>query len=141
MKKRHLALALALAMTLLAACGGEAPPEPAFTGAPETQGPEPTASPAPEWTSEGRPYRQSLVNTGADSTLGVFGLGGDYYACAMFFGQNAPSEYVLLKNGERFYTPESGAVQAACAGEGCIWLLESRETETGALSVIGLLDP
>ena len=84
MKKRHLALALALAMTLLAACGGEAPPEPAFTGAPETQGPEPTASPAPEWTSEGRPYRQSLVNTGADSTLGVFGLGGDYYACAMF---------------------------------------------------------
>ena len=141
MKKRHLALALALAMTLLAACGGEAPPEPAFTGAPETQGPEPTASPAPEWTSEGRPYRQSLVNTGADSTLGVFGLGGDYYACAMFFGQNAPSEYVLLKNGERFYTPESGAVQAACAGEGCIWLLESRETETGALSLLVQLSP
>ena len=141
MKKRHLALALALVMTLLAACGGEAPPEPAFTGAPETQGPEPTASPAPEWTSEGRPYRQSLVNTGADSTLGVFGLGGDYYACAMFFGQNAPSEYVLLKNGERFYTPESGAVQAACAGEGCIWLLESRETETGALSLLVQLSP
>lgn len=141
MKKRHLALALALVMTLLAACGGEAPPEPAFTGAPETQGPEPTASPAPEWTSEGRPYRQSLVNTGADSTLGVFGLGGDYYACAMFFGQNAPSEYVLLKNGGRFYTPESGAVQAACAGEGCIWLLESRETETGALSLLVQLSP
>lgn len=141
MKKRHLALALALVMTLLAPCGGEAPPEPAFTGAPETQGPEPTASPAPEWTSEGRPYRQSLVNTGADSTLGVFGLGGDYYACAMFFGQNAPSEYVLLKNGERFYTPESGAVQAACAGEGCIWLLESRETETGALSLLVQLSP
>ena len=55
MKKRHLALALALVMTLLAACGGEAPPEPAFTGAPETQGPEPTAPPAPEWTSEAAP--------------------------------------------------------------------------------------
>lgn len=81
------------------------------------------------------------MNTGADSTLGVFGLGGDYYACAMFFGQNAPSEYVLLKNGERFYTPESGAVQAACAGEGCIWLLESRETETGALSLLVQLSP
>ena len=127
MKRRStMALALALAL-LLAACG--APPAPAAeTDAAPAQTAAATPEPVSDWQSEGRAYKQSPVNTGADSTFDIFGLGADYYATAMFFGTDGPSEYVLLKNGARFYAPEEAAVELACAGDGCLWLTESRRS-------------
>lgn len=126
MKRRSIsAMALALAL-LLAACGADPVPvtEPEETQAQTTAVPE-TVS---DWQSEGRAYRQSPVNTGADSTSDIFCLGADYYTTAMYFGKDSPSEYVLLKNGTRFYAPEDAAVELACAGDGCLWLTESRRT-------------
>lgn len=101
MKRRStMALALAFAL-LLAACG--APPAPAAeTGAAPAQTAATTPEPVSDWQSEGRAYKQRPVNTGADSTFDIFGLGADYYATAMFFGTDGPSEYILLKNGARF---------------------------------------
>ena len=85
MKRRStMALALAFAL-LLAACG--APPAPAAeTGAAPAQTAATTPEPVSDWQSEDRAYKQSPVNTGADSTFDIFGLGADYYATAMFFG-------------------------------------------------------
>lgn len=135
MKRRStMALALALAL-LLAACG--APPAPAAeTGAAPAQTAATTPEPVSDWQSEGRAYKQSPVNTGADSTFDIFGLGADYYATAMFFGTDGPSEYILLKNGARFYAPEEAAVELACAGDGCLWLTESRRSGEGAQSLL-----
>ena len=126
MKRRStMALALAFAL-LLAACG--APPAPAAeTGAAPAQHAATTHEPESD--------RQSEVPA-ADSTFDIFGLGADYYATAMFFGTDGPSEYILLKNGARFYAPEEAAVELACAGDGCLWLTESRRNGEGAQSLL-----
>ncbi len=135
MKRRStMALALALAL-LLAACG--APPAPAAeTDAALAQTAATTPEPVSDGQSEGRAYKQSPVNSGADSTFDIFGLGSDYYATAMFFGTDGPSEYVLLKNGAHFYAPAEAAVELACAGDGCLWLTESRRSEEGGQSLL-----
>lgn len=133
MKRRSsMALALALAL-LLAACGAQPAPAAETDAAPAQTA---AATPASGWQSEGRAYRQSPVNTGADATFDIFGLGADYYATAMFFGTDGPSEYVLLKNGARFYAPAEAAVELACAGDGCLWLTESRRSEEGGQSLL-----
>ena len=114
MKRRStMALALTLAL-LLAACG--APPAPAAeTGAAPAQTAATTPEPVSDWQSEGRAYKQSPVNTGADSTFDIFGLGADYYATAMFFGTDGPSEYILLKNGAEIFRVQETMTRILCA--------------------------
>lgn len=140
-RRRAAALILALMAMLMTACGQAPGKDPAIT--PSTAEPSASAAPEPEsgWHSEGRAYRQTPMESGADSSSDMFGLGGDYYILAMYFGVDAPSEIVLLKNGEPFYERENSRINLACAGNDCIWLLEERSEGENTERVLNCLSP